>query len=342
MSVPGLRTALVERRRENTHRLRIYGVGRGAHLLRTMNTSTSKENRQIVEKMRSTRLFQTYASAFQAVTGLRLSLHPMHDSKPMNTRQSNPFCSLLNGSHGCRACQHIDAELMRAAPNGVETRQCHMGLAETAVPVRFGEETIAVLRTGQVRHKQPEEADISLLTELLKEHACEDESVEHLADAYRRMPVLNIEIYKHAITILSIFSLQLSTLVSQLMMCRSDREPPLVTKAKAHVREHLEDKITLTQIARLTRVSPFYFCKVFKRATGMTFTVYVNRERIEWAKKQLLNPRLSVTEVAYDVGYQSLSQFNRSFRKFAELSPSAYRKQMRTDADETRRSELAA
>ena len=62
-----------------------------------------------------------------------------------------------------------------------------------------------------------------------------------------------------------------------------------------------------------------------ERATGMTLTEYVNRRRIEWAKRKLLNPQARVTEVAYDVGYQSLSQFNRSFLKYVGESPSRFR-----------------
>ena len=203
-----------------------------------------------------------------------------------------------------------------------------MGLAETAVPVKFENETVALLRTGQVRHQQPGEADLQALGEALKEQGYDDECTKRLAAAYTDIAVVDVDTYQHAVTMLTIFSLHITALISQLILSNSNKESPLVTRAKRYVREHLEDKITLGEVAELTRVSPFYFCKVFKQATGMTFTVYVNRQRIEWAKKQLLNPRFSVTEVAYDVGYQSLSQFNRSFRKFVDQSPSDYRKQM--------------
>jgi len=54
-------------------------------------------------------------------------------------------------------------------------------------------------------------------------------------------------------------------------------------------------------------VSPFHFCKIFKRATGMTFTDFVNRARVEKARKMLMCPEARITEVAYDVGFQSLS-----------------------------------
>ncbi len=81
-------------------------------------------------------------------------------------------------------------------------------------------------------------------------------------------------------------------------------------------------------MARHSGVSPFHFCKIFKRFTGLTFTEYVNRARVEKAKQLLIKPQSRVTEVAYDVGFQSLSQFNRSFRRVMDQSPTEFRSSM--------------
>jgi AraC-like DNA-binding protein len=72
-------------------------------------------------------------------------------------------------------------------------------------------------------------------------------------------------------------------------------------------------------------VSTFYFCKRFKQSTGLTFTDYLGRVRVEKAKNLLLNPHLRVSEIAYDVGFQSLTHFNRTFHKVVGQSPTRYR-----------------
>jgi AraC-like DNA-binding protein len=72
-------------------------------------------------------------------------------------------------------------------------------------------------------------------------------------------------------------------------------------------------------------VSTFYFCKIFKKATGLTFTEYLGRVRIEKAKTLLLNPHLRISEIAYDVGFQSLTHFNRIFRKTTGEAPTTFR-----------------
>ena len=61
------------------------------------------------------------------------------------------------------------------------------------------------------------------------------------------------------------------------------------------------------------------------KATGLTFTEYLGRVRVEKAKQLLLNPHLRISEIAYDVGFQSLTHFNRVFHQVTGKSPSAYR-----------------
>ena len=67
--------------------------------------------------------------------------------------------------------------------------------------------------------------------------------------------------------------------------------------------------------------SAFYFCKMFKKVTGINFTDCVSRQRIKSAKNLLLNSKLRVSEIAYDVGFQSLTHFNRVFKKIIGQSP---------------------
>jgi AraC-like DNA-binding protein len=72
-------------------------------------------------------------------------------------------------------------------------------------------------------------------------------------------------------------------------------------------------------------VSTFYFCKVFRKAVGITFTDCLGRIRVEQAKRLLLNPHLRVSEIAYAVGFQSLTHFNRMFRQLTGESPTRFR-----------------
>ena len=116
------------------------------------------------------------------------------------------------------------------------------------------------------------------------------------------------------------------------MIEEANAEPEVIVKAKRFVNAHLDEKLSLETVANHVGVSPYYFCKVFKQSTEMTLTEFVNRRRVEWAKRKLLNPRARVTEVAFDVGFQSISQFNRSFLKYVGESPTRYREKHEGDA----------
>jgi AraC-like DNA-binding protein len=79
-------------------------------------------------------------------------------------------------------------------------------------------------------------------------------------------------------------------------------------------------------------VSRFYFCKLFKKATGMTLTQYVGRVRVERAKTLLVDPSLRVSEVVYAAGFGSIPNFNSVFKRHVGMAPSKYRQTLRSPA----------
>jgi AraC-like DNA-binding protein len=83
--------------------------------------------------------------------------------------------------------------------------------------------------------------------------------------------------------------------------------------------------VTLRQTAAHVHVSRHYFCKIFKQASGITFTEFVARVRVDKTKGLLSDPRLRITDVADGAGFTAISQFNRAFRRYAGSSPTAYR-----------------
>jgi AraC-like DNA-binding protein len=75
-------------------------------------------------------------------------------------------------------------------------------------------------------------------------------------------------------------------------------------------------------------MSPYHLCKVFKKSTGLTFTAYLARVRIEAVKRILHDVNKRISEAAFAAGFQSLSQFNRIFRRLAGEAPSRYRNRL--------------
>jgi len=152
--------------------------------------------------------------------------------------------------------------------------------------------------------------------------------LKQLEEAYFQTRVVTKKQYESIVRLLSIFAQHLSGLSNQLMVQGASAEAPAISRARSLIAERHADQLSLTEIAQAVNMSAFYFCKTFKRATGMTFTEYLARVRVEKVKNLLLNPHKRVSEAAYEAGFQSLSQFNRVFRRIAGQSPSAYREEL--------------
>jgi len=281
----------------------------------------------VVARLRQSDLFRDYQDAFQTATGLPLVLRDAGSFQPPlhGARQTNRLCAILTGSsRTCATCLQVQQEVEREPGANGKTVRCFAGLAESVVPVRLGERVIAYLQTGQVMTRPPTEQGFrAALAELSRWRATVD--VDLLRRAYFETRVLPKARYHAALRLLASFAQHLSLLSNELMIRSSSLEPPAAAKARAFITEHLGEPLSLEQVARAANMSAFYFCKVFKAATGLTFTHYVARARIERTKQMLLNPHTRISEAAYEAGFQSLSQFNRVFRRFAGESPTNYR-----------------
>jgi hypothetical protein len=92
-----------------------------------------------------------------------------------------------------------------------------------------------------------------------------------------------------------------------------------------HVEENFSNKIDIHQISQKVNLSVPAFCRYFKQTTKLTYTDFVNQYRINHAKKLLLQGN-NVTEACFHTGFESLSYFNRAFKKQTGQTPSAFRK----------------
>ena len=207
------------------------------------------------------------------------------------------------------------------------TLKCFAGLCDSAVPIRVGDNLIAFLQTGQILLHQPSKADFVRATRELLRWGTEVD-MKRLEEAYFQTRVITRKQYDSILRLLTIFAQHLSAVSNQLLVQEDAAEQPAITKARNFITEHQAEPLSLAAVARTVNMSAFYFCKTFKKATGMTFTDYLARVRVEKVKNLLLNPHKRISEAAFEAGFQSLSQFNRVFRRVAGEAPSTYRERL--------------
>jgi AraC-like DNA-binding protein len=94
----------------------------------------------------------------------------------------------------------------------------------------------------------------------------------------------------------------------------------------AYIDMHLHEDLTLKKIAGLFQFSPDHLIRTFKREKGMTYHQYVLLQRIFESKRMLLQyPEMTLTDIAYQVGFASSSQFSKTFKSVNGLTPSDFR-----------------
>lgn len=280
-------------------------------------------NERILQTLSASDMYRDYERAFTQGTGLALSLHGpelLHLVRHAQNKE-NPFCAMMaTARESCAACFELQRKLEVEAKWEPKTMTCFAGLCETAVPVRLGENLIAFLQTGQVLLHQPDKARFNRVASTLLQWGAEVD-LKKLEEAYYGSRIVTSTQYQALIRLLEIFANHLASCCESLLLHSPQHLPPAIQAAKDYIEGHSQDELTLASVAQVVNMSATYFSEKFKEATSINFVEFVARTRIEKARQLLMNPDLRISEIAFEVGFQSLSQFNRTFRRVTGESP---------------------
>ncbi len=98
-----------------------------------------------------------------------------------------------------------------------------------------------------------------------------------------------------------------------------------VEKVLAYLSSHFLEPINLNEVAEIAAMNISAFCRFFKEKTGKTCIQYVLELRISHAKKLLLNESLDINQVALECGFNTITHFNRSFKRITKVTPTCFR-----------------
>ena len=103
------------------------------------------------------------------------------------------------------------------------------------------------------------------------------------------------------------------------------KEQERLKKIYSFIDEHYQHKIEIDEIAQFSNLSNAAFCRYFKKMTKLTFTEFLNHYRINQAKRLLMLDK-NVSETCFECGFESLSYFNRTFKKITSQNPLAFKR----------------
>lgn len=94
-----------------------------------------------------------------------------------------------------------------------------------------------------------------------------------------------------------------------------------------YIGEHFKEPVKLEELAQLVSLSPHYLCKCFKKVTGRTIFEYIEQMRVQYSCYLLRTTRDSVMDIALGSGFNTVSYYNRIFKKYSGQTPKEYRQQ---------------
>ena len=286
------------------------------------------EPADLVQQISRSRIYQDYERAFGKTTKLPLKLSPIDILGELDRVQSKhpgPFCLILARTiEKCDGCLEVQRKLTGIDGSETRTLRCFAGFTYTSVPLKWDKRVIGFLQTGPVFLQTPSVKRFRKIATRLTSRGMKL-NLARLEDAYFRSRIVSADQYHAIVRLLEIFAEHLSIVANKIALQQSNEDSLIVRRAKDYIAGHQFEPIKLKEIARALNVSTFHFCRKFKQATGLTFVKYLSHVRIEEAKVLLHNKNLRVSEIAYEVGFQSLTHFNRIFHKLVGHSPTEYR-----------------
>ena len=117
-----------------------------------------------------------------------------------------------------------------------------------------------------------------------------------------------------------------SSFMEEVSRSSNKKNMAIVERAMKCMRINYNKNLTLSKIAKAACVNAYYLSHLFKKELGMTVVDYLTKVRIEEAKRLLQNDKMSIIEIALEVGYEDQSYFSKVFKRNEHTTPMVYRK----------------
>ena len=272
--------------------------------------------------------FAEFTALMVKLMGLALALHSPDGTlrKKFGPKEESRICHLLRRNReGLRRCTACDKHYHDKAVNSGKAQLyvCHVGFRDMAVPIFVQGRHIATLSSGQMLQTPPDEENFK---HFLDKISWLDYPEKMLRKAYFNSPYIPRKKVKYIMQLMELFARELCEILQKIKDLEAQLERDEFRQAKEFVDKHFhEASLSLTDVARHAGLSTAHFSHAFKKSSGLSLTQFIQTRRITEAKKLLTDRKRSITEICFACGFNSLTSFNRVFRRIERQSPSQYR-----------------
>lgn len=225
------------------------------------------------------------------------------------------FLLILPGANHCTVSNEKGAPWVRVC-NLLAAMDYFLGICKKCAEITGDTEFFGMLTSGEptclIMRDSKDGAILNILRAMLEEYDADDGSTPTL------MQNLFVNLL---ITANRLYNKKQSSQSEDTATAKNIR------LLKSYIKSHLSEKLTLDLIAAQLHYSPEYFSRYFKQATGKNISKYLTDLRIERAKELLKSTDMTISDICYECGYSSLSNFRSNFSKYCGMSPKEFRKQ---------------
>ncbi len=271
---------------------------------------------------------KTIFQPLQTISRTTIRLIPVQSAQKVVPDGAHSFCDRLKGNcHTCAICSRIHRDLRARATKSreIETTVCSFGFVLFSYVLTTGNETLGFLEGGMVFSWQADLKAFEKLTLEFFPDAAPSEIVT-MREEYVSTPIVSGLELDNVFKFVKFIAGTLTTEIKNHHLPKQSLEPAAIQKARQYIEDHLMEKLTVSTVAVAAGVSESHFSKLFKRITGQSCGTYIICQRIALAQKMLLTTSKSISEIAYECGFESISHFNRSFKTLTKNPPKLYRK----------------
>ena len=270
----------------------------------------------LYHKLRKLSELVEFQRDFELLSGMKLAFVDELGLNDELLRERLPLCAAINASTaGSAMCARTRHALLASATDHSSCILCDAGLSEVVVPLNISGIRAGFFMFGGTAPQLPNPQSVHKARHLLKKNGIDVNECD-LKAWLSQTPVVPKETLDACKRITQLAAKQIALKVTDQLVDPEVKMPLPVKKACGFIRTRaLTDDINLSAVARHCNVSEGHLSRIFHHATGLTFREYVTLVRMEHAKSTLIQTSKSITEIAYESGFQSLSQFHRVFRK---------------------------
>ncbi|MFD3216044.1 MULTISPECIES: helix-turn-helix domain-containing protein [Bacillus] len=187
----------------------------------------------------------------------------------------------------------------------------------------FPQEDSAISSKGDQLRNQKNNGIIAIT--LAIRYAIDGNLPSHVAFSLGTLYIQTIEKLDNMYSVNRLIEDALCTFAERVKEYNNQAYSNSITTCLNHIHKHIYDEITLNDLANLLHISPTYLSKLFKKEVGIPLSEYIQRERVEEAKKLLTLTTYPLSDICAWLNFNDQSYFTRVFKKITSMTPRQYR-----------------